>query len=152
MIVNTGRARARNGFVLAAALLALLLIAALVAGVFFASTEATRMGAAAADRQLALTAGESEIERTIAAWNAVDARAAVIGGTVASSGGASGIPVAVFVTRIDSAVYWIVADAGPPHPGTVMRSRIGAFVRVRTTADGSTTVDRIPERWWSELF
>jgi hypothetical protein len=152
MIVNTGKVRARNGFVLAAALLALLLIAALVAGVFFASTEATRIGAAAADRQLALSAGESEIERTIAGWNAVDARAAAIGGTVASTNGASGMPVAVFVTRIDSAVYWIVADAGPPHPGTVLRSRIGAFVRVRRAADGSTSVDRIPERWWSELF
>lgn len=152
MIVNTGKAGARNGFVLAAALLALLLIAALVAGVFFASTEATRMGAAAADRQLALSAGESEIERTIGGWNAAGARGAAIGGTLATSSGASGMPVAVFVTRIDSAVYWIVADAGPPHPGTVIGSRIGAFVRVRTTANGSTMVDRISERWWSELF
>jgi len=46
----------RNGFALAAALLALLLIAALVTGVFFAATEETHVGAASAERQLTLSA------------------------------------------------------------------------------------------------
>ena len=87
----------RRGFALAAALLALTLIAVLVAGVFFATMEETRVGAAVAERQLALSAAESAIEMIIA-------------------------------------------------------RRIGAVVSVKTALDGSITVDRVSERWWSELF
>jgi hypothetical protein len=152
MIVNLGKAPDRRGFVLASALLAVLLIAALVAGVFFASTEATRMSVAATDRQLALDAAESSIERTRRAWSAAGVPVLGIGETRSGSDPDAKMPVVVYVTRTDSVVYWIVADAGPPHPGSGIASRIGAFLRVRTAAGGSITVDRISERWWSQLF
>jgi hypothetical protein len=152
MIVNTTKEQGRRGFVLASALLALLLIAALVAGVFFASTEATRMGVAAADRQLALGAAESAIERTLRAWSGGAAAALEIGESHQSRDAEAEMPVAVYVTRVDSVVYWIVADAGPAHPASGIATRIGAFVRLRRAVDGSITVDRISERWWSELF
>ncbi|HZD85100.1 MAG TPA: hypothetical protein VE052_04235, partial [Gemmatimonadaceae bacterium] len=45
----------RKGFALAAALLALLLIAALIPGVFYATTDEARIGTAARERQLALS-------------------------------------------------------------------------------------------------
>jgi Tfp pilus assembly protein PilX len=151
MIVNIPEAHERKGFVLAAALLAVLLIAALVAGVFFASTEATRMGVATSDRQLALSAAESSIERRIAAWSAV-AEGASVGETRSASDGAGGMPAAVYVTRLDSSVYWIVADAGPPRAASSIGSRIGVLVRVSTSPDGSSSVHRIPGRWWSEIF
>jgi hypothetical protein len=152
MIVNTAKEPERGGFILASALLALLLIAALVAGVFFASTEATRMGVAAAERQLALSAAESAVEGAMISWSSADSRVVAVGGTLTTTDGASGMPVSVYLTRIDSVLYWIVADAGPPHPGSGISSRIGAFACARTSADGSTSLDRIPERWWSELF
>jgi type II secretory pathway pseudopilin PulG len=152
MIVITAKERNRSGFILASALLALLLIAALVAGVFYASSEATRMGAAAADRQLALGAAESAIERTLRAWNAASGSSLRIGASYQSDDAEAEMPVALYITRVDSVVYWIVADAGPPHPGSGIASRIGVFARWRRAADGSITVDRISERWWSELF
>jgi hypothetical protein len=152
MIVNTAKALGRRGFVLASALLALLLIAALVAGVFFASTEATRMGVAAADRQLALGAAESAIERTLRAWSPASPTVLGMGETRQSNDAEGEMPIAVYITRLDSVVYWIVADAGPAHPGSGIASRIGAFARVRRGVDGSIMVDRISERWWSELF
>ncbi|HEY1952431.1 MAG TPA: hypothetical protein VGG76_06460 [Gemmatimonadaceae bacterium] len=144
--------RGRKGFVLASALLALLLIAALVAGVFFASTEVTRTGVAGVDGNLARMAAEASIERALAGWNFGVRSAAPVGQASSASDDAAGMPATVYITRLDSTVYWIVADAGPPRPQSVIRSRIGAFVRTRASADGSTTVDRIPERWWSELL
>src|SRR3954471_17332877 len=107
MIVNTAKERAREGFVLASALLALLLIAALVAGVFFASTEATRMGIAAADRQLALAAAESAVERGMVSWSSADSRVVAIGRTLTMTDEENGMPVSVYLTRIDSVLFWI---------------------------------------------
>ena len=61
-------ARAGAGFALPAALLMILLIAALIAGVFSAITEETRIGVATSDRQHALWSAESAVELTIAAF------------------------------------------------------------------------------------
>jgi Tfp pilus assembly protein PilX len=152
MIVNSAKEPERRGFILASAVFALLLIAALVAGVFFASTEATRMGVAAADRQFALFAAESAVEGAMVSWSSAGSRVVAIGQTLTTTDRVSGMPVSGYLTRVDSVLFWIVADAGPPHPGSGVRSRIGAFVRARTAADGSTSLDRISERWWSELF
>ena len=142
----------REGFILASVLLAMLLIAALVAGVFFASAEATRMGVASGDRQLAMSAAESAVEVAIASWDPPAANATDIGQTRSTVGSEAGMPVAVYITRVDSALYWILADAGPPRASSAIASRVGAFVRVRTLADGTASVERISERWWSELF
>jgi hypothetical protein len=152
MIVIGRKELQREGFVLASVLLAVLLIAALVAGVFFASGEATRMGVAAGDRQLALSAAESAVEAVIGGWELSMARAIDIGETRSRVGSDAGMRVAVYITRVDSALYWVLADAGPPRAASAVASRIGAFVRVRTAADGSASVDRIGERWWSEIF
>jgi Tfp pilus assembly protein PilX len=142
----------RDGFVLAAALLALMLIAALVAGVLFAATEETRIGAASVHRQLTLSAAESAIEATIADWQRRLPVPSAVGETRSLGTESLGVAVAVYVTRLDSTIYWIVADAGDaPFQAGVTR-RIGALVTVKTAPDGSISVDRISERWWSELF
>jgi type II secretory pathway pseudopilin PulG len=145
------RGEDRNGFVLAAALLALVLIAALVAGVLFSATEETRIGAASTRRQLALSAAESAIEATIADWRSRWPAPSVVGDTRSIGLEDLGVPVIVYVTRLDSTIYWIVADAGDAAQSGVRR-RIGTLVTVKDAPDGSITVDRIRERWWSELF
>lgn len=142
----------RNGFALAAALLALLLIAALVAGVFFATTEETRIGRASADRQVTLLAAESAIEMTIAAWSVAGTERIDVAGTRSSTLEGLGAPVTVYVTRLDSTLYWVVADAGDHSPWSGSARRIGTVVTARTGPDRSITIDRIPERSWSELF
>jgi len=142
----------RNGFALAAALIALLLIAALVAGVFFAATEETHIGAASAERQLTLSAAESAIEVTIAGWSGEPIGPIGIGGTRTTDIEELGAPVAVHITRLDSTLYWIVADATAPSNGSRLARRIGVVVRVSWSADHSIIIDRISERSWSELF
>jgi hypothetical protein len=61
-------------------------------------------------------------------------------------------PVMVYVTRLDSSRYWVVADAGSVSPNSGIARRVGVVVRAARAADGSMNIDRISERAWSELF
>ena len=142
----------RRGFALVASLLSLALIAALAASVLFAATEETRIGSASAAGQLALSAAESAIEVTLANWTGGPGPPVGIGGAQSTSVDWFGTPVSVTVTRLDSTLYWVVADGGTASSQASPARRIGAFVRVEVMPDRSITVDRIQERWWSELF
>jgi hypothetical protein len=142
----------RKGFALAAALLVLLLVSALVTGAFVAATEETKVGIAEVERHLAFVAGESAIEMTIATFRPDTTAAIGLAGTKAIPIGDLEAPIIVYVTRLDSALYWIVADAGES-PGEARASRrIGVVARAVATPDHSIIIDRISERWWSELF
>ena len=143
---------ARVGFALPAALLMILLIAALVAGVFSAITEETRIGVASAERQLALLSAESAVELTITSLSAVAGDSIGIGETRYRSVEGLAATTMVYVTRLDSSRYWVVADAGSASPNSGIARRVGVVVRAARAADGSMTIDRISERAWSELF
>jgi Tfp pilus assembly protein PilX len=141
------------GIALPAALLTILLIAALVAGVFSAITEETRIGVAASERQLALLAAESAVEITISSLSELAAGDSVgIGETRSRPVEGLAAPTMVYVTRLDSSRYWVVADAGGASPNSGIARRVGVVVRAARPADGSMTIDRISERAWSELF
>jgi Tfp pilus assembly protein PilX len=142
----------RNGFALVAALLALMLIAALIPGVFYATTDEARIGAASAERQLALSAAESAIETALAEWTATAIAPLPVGETSSAHLDWSGVPVQLYVTRLDSTLYWIVAEAGAVSSMSGVTRRIGAVVSAQNAPGGSITIDRISERWWSELF
>jgi hypothetical protein len=144
--------RPRKGLALPAALLVLLLVSALVTGVFVAATEETRVGIAAVERHLAFVAAESAIETTIAAFRADTTAAIGLAGTKTIPIGDLEMPVIVYVTRLDSALYWIVADAGASPVEARASRRIGVVVRAIAAPDHSIIIDRISERWWSELF
>ena len=144
--------RARKGFALAAALLVLLLVSALVTGAFVAATEETKVGIAGVERHLAFVAAESAIETTIATFR-VDPTAPVgLPGTKTIPIGDLEAPVIVYVTRLDSTLYWIVADAGGSPVDATASRRIGVVARAVAAPDHSIVIDRISERWWSELF
>jgi hypothetical protein len=144
--------RRRKGFALAAALLVLLLVSALVTGVFVAATEETRIGIAGVERHLAFVAAESAIETTIASFRPDTTDGIGLGGTKTIAIGDLDVPVIVYVTRLDSTLYWIVADAGAPPVEARASRRIGIVVRAIAAPDHSIIIDRISERWWSELF
>jgi len=147
-----GPGQLRSGFALPAALLAVLLIAALIAGAFGAVTEETRMGAAAADRQHALLSGETALEVVISAQSASQGDSIAVGETRSRQVGGLEVPVVVYTTRLDSSHYWLVADAGDTASGSGIARRIGLVVRATNRPSGSMTIDRIAERAWSELF
>ena len=149
--VQRGQNGDRDGFALLAALLATLLIAALVTGAFSATTEETRIAAAAADRQAALTSAESAIEQGISTLSSPSETPMSIGETrqwgIAGPG-----EIVVHITRLDSSRYWIVAAAGSNSSSSGISRRIGVVVRTRDMAGHSISIDRISERGWSELF
>lgn len=142
----------RTGFALAAALLALLLISALVTGVFFAATEETKIGVTSVERQFALAAAESAIEMTIASWNADFVGPIGVSVTSTVLVGASEMSAMVYITRLDSTLYSIVAEASARSGSSRVSRRIGVIVRALRTADDSIVIDRISERSWSELL
>lgn len=147
-----GRRFGKEGFALPAALLAVLLIAALIAGVFSATTDEMRMGVAANERQLALLGAESAIERAITALCESPNDSIGVGETRSRPVEGLGVPAVVYITRLDSSLYWLVADAGGPSPNSGVARRIGVVVREKRGLGDSITVDRISERSWSELF
>jgi hypothetical protein len=142
----------RQGFVLVAALLAIVLIAALVAGVLFAAAETTRVGSAAAIRERALIASESALVTAITGATASLPASIGVGGTTSYRADAEDWQVVVYITRLDSATYWIVSDARQPSSDMGAHKRVGAFVRTAVRDDHSISIDPISDLAWVELF
>lgn len=133
-------------------LLALLLIAALIAGAFSGTTEETRMGAAAAHRQAALMTAESAIELAITSLSSSANAQIGVGETRSQQIEGLAGPAIVYITRLDSSLYWLVADAASASPNSGVARRVGVVVRAKSGSEDSITIDRISERAWSELF
>jgi hypothetical protein len=110
------------------------------------------MGAAAADRQHALLSAESALEIIISARSASPQDSIGVGETRSSQVDGLEVPVVVYVTRFDSSLYWLVADAGDTSSRSGIARRIGVVVRTRSGPAGSIIIDRVYERGWSELF
>jgi hypothetical protein len=143
---------ARKGFALAAALLAVVLIGALVAGVLFATTEETKAGAIGVDREAALYACEAAIAITITdpALRLPDSIG--VQGTISNHIGGRGPEIIVYITRLDSTMYSILAESVPELGGAGGAHRIGVVVTSSIAADGSIAIDPISERPWFEVF
>lgn len=142
----------RRGFILAAALLVVVLIAVLVAGVFFATMEESHIAGTSSSRELALNAAELAIDDAVSHWRDRAGQAIGPSGEQVSTFSARGVAVDVTVTRLDATLYSIVAQArSPSSTGAAMR-RIGVVVSAPKGIDHSIVIDPIPERWWLELL
>jgi Tfp pilus assembly protein PilX len=142
----------RKGFVLAAALLVVLMIAVLVAGVFLATMEEGHIAATSAAREEALIAAESALADAIAGWSGPATQSIGVAGEELSTISGASMPVSLIVTRLDSTLYSIVAEARTSSSHSQATRRIGVMVSVKTSADHSTVIDPISELWWSEFL
>lgn len=140
----------RRGFVLAAALLVVVLIAALIAGVFFATMEESHIADTALSRDLALHTAESAIDQTISGWHDRSGQPIGLAGEELSTFWEASMTVSVSITRLDSTLYSIVAEARSPSSTNLATRRISAVVSSQNPLNNSILVDPIPERWWSE--
>ena len=145
-------AQDRRGFVLVTALMATVLIGALAAGVVFATTEDTKVGRTAVARDIALMGTESAIATKISDPTTALPGSVGPAGTMSYQVGDPGSRVIVYITRLDSAMYWIVAEAIPDTVHSGATSRIGVVVNAVKNDDASTTINPIFQRAWSELF
>jgi Tfp pilus assembly protein PilX len=142
----------RRGFVLAAGLLVIVLIAVLIAGVFFATMEESHIARTAASRERALNAAESAIEETIGSWGDRARQPVGVGGEQLSTFSTGDVSVDVSVIRLDSTLYSIVAQARSRSSTSAAMRRIGVILSTQNSIDRSIPIDPIPERWWLELL
>lgn len=141
----------RAGFALAIALLAVVLIAALLAALFFAVNEETRTGSATARRNDALAAAETAINAGLAQLRteALDQR---VGAVETRSLPAGGLSSVVYVTRLDSSLFWLVASVASDRNAGVSTRRIGVLATASQRQDDSIRIVRVTRRGWSELY
>jgi hypothetical protein len=132
--------------------MAMVLIGALAAGVVFATTEDTKAGSTAVARDIAMMATESAIATKISDPTTVLPGTIGPAGTMPYQVGGPGSRVIVYITRLDSAMYWIVADAIPDTVHSGATSRIGVVVNAVKSDDGSTIINPTFQLAWSELF
>jgi len=126
------------------------LIGALVAGVLFATREETRLTAVGIAREVALNACESAMTVTDPGLRLPDSIG--VEGTISRQVGGLGPKIIVHITRIDSALYSIVAESvGEPARAGVPR-RVGVVVKSSIALDHSIAIDPISERAWFDLF
>jgi hypothetical protein len=141
-----------RGFALVAAVLAIVLIGAMVSSVVFATTEDTKLGATGIARQVGMMAAESAVASTLLAGPSVIPDSIGLSHTASARITGPGNHVVVYVTRLDSTMFWVVAEVGADANGPVARRRIGIFARTERRADGSAGIAPISQRAWSELF
>jgi hypothetical protein len=138
--------------VLLAALLAIVLIGALVTGVMFATTEDTRAGSAGVAREAAMIAVESAIANTVVDATTQLPASIGVNATTSRMLDYRGQSISVYITRLDSALLLIVGESGRDASQSGARRRVGVLVTTMNRADGSTSIDPISKRAWSELF
>ncbi len=147
-------ATARNGFVLVAALVALVVIALLITGAFFASGQELGVARNELRDQQAFGFAEYAVARAIESWDG-PARELMTPGQTVQLAPVSNTTLhsSAFVTRLDTALYVIVAEGRiVSGDGSGLRSRVG--VVVRTVRDGAPINPpmRVTEQPWSELY
>ena len=141
--------RDRHGFVLIAALIAIVLIALLITGAFFASGQEMSISRAVLRDQQTFAYAEYAMAHAISGWSVAD-RSRMAPGETQSLATSSDDPLeaTVFVTRLDSAIYSVVAEARLlTADGYGLRRRVGLVVR-----GDRTPPIRLPEQAWSELY
>lgn len=140
------------GFALATALLAIILVTALLAALFFAVNEETRTGSAIARRDHALAAAESALEAGLDHLRTRPPDYSSIGAVESRSMDVEGLPGVVHITRLDSGLFWLVAVVGSEGDPGAMARRIGVLASAFPGSSDSITIVRVAPRGWSELF
>ena len=126
--------RRRTGFALPAAIIALVLLSALVAGALFVSNEELRSGRGDASDQRALAAAEWALDRVILAWDTQRNTAQAVGATtvLVTESGPPNDSLVVTATRVQRDAFWMTATAtaGGDGRGIPARHTIGASLRL----------------------
>jgi hypothetical protein len=135
--------------VLVAAIVAIVVIALLITGAFYATGQEVSVSRAELRDQQTFAYAEYAMAHAITEWSSADRSRMAVGQT-SSLATSSDDPLrsTVFVTRLDSAIYSVVAEARLLTPdANGLARRVGLLVR----GDRSPPI-RLPEQAWSELY
>jgi type II secretory pathway pseudopilin PulG len=144
----------RRGFVLVAALVALVLIALLITGAFFASAQDVAVARAELRDQQAFAFAEYAAAHALESWDTVASERMTVGQTVIlQSTPDPPLDGSVFITRLDSALFVVVAEGRVTTADAhSLRRRIGITVRSIVNGARVTPPQRVTEQAWSELY
>lgn len=146
--------RPRAAFALVAALAAIVLIAVLITGVLFASTQETHATRAAMLDQQAAAYAERVALLAIAEWNCAVCDSMQVGAVIIRST-ATDPPLesTVYTTRLDSALYLVVAEGRIVVAGTArIRRRISIAVVTRRDSLGMTQASPVRGHAWAATY
>jgi type II secretory pathway pseudopilin PulG len=132
------RNRLRDGFALPAALFAVVLVSAFVAGALFVATEELRTGREDGADQRALAAAEWALDRAILTWDPRRNGTQPIGrtDTIAAEYGAPNDTTVVTATRVQRRAVWLAA--------TATRGGDGRAIPARRTVAASLRLVNVP--------
>lgn len=144
----------RPAFALAAALAAIVLIAVLVTGVLFATGQESRATRYAILDQQAFAYAELAASRAIASFNTATMADAGAGDVTAYMPPRDDrLESTVFITKLDSALFFIVAEGRvAAADASRLRRRVGIVVRSTRDSSGIERVVRISEQAWAALY
>ncbi len=108
----------RRGFALAVSLLAIVIIGALIAGAFFASTQESRVGRSTLTQQRAFSAAEYGLNETVATFDKSlnltmvpgDVQQLTYNSSSAAGTQPSGARANVKLTKLNNSLYWVVSE------------------------------------------
>lgn len=146
--------KCRQGFALAAALIAIVLIAAMVTGALFATHQETSATAAEVVDQQASAYAERAAFLTVAYWACAECDAMTVGSVIVRSP-ANDPPLesTVYVTRLDSALFLVTAEGRIVSSSSVRaRRRISIAVGTSRDSSGVSRAFRVSEQAWSSAY
>jgi hypothetical protein len=144
----------RRGFVLVAALVALVIIAVIVTGAFFASGQELVVARNELRDQQAFSYAEYAAAKAVESWSVAVADSITVGQAKRVATLPRGmLDSDVFVTKLDTALYLVSADARlRPADASGLHRRVGILVQ---TIQGGAPVNppvRVSGHAWSELY
>jgi hypothetical protein len=162
------RATLRQGMALPIALAAIVAVGALIAGVFFASTQEYRVGRNSLATQQAMQAAEVGLSSIVSSWTPARTNATRVGNSVTLANlEIDGVTVQRQYTRVSPTTFWVTATAikgGGALEGRAVK-RLNTIIRIETpdfkimgavtargtiSASGATTIsgtDSLPAGW-----
>jgi hypothetical protein len=147
-------AKHRDGFALAAALLALVLVSVMVTGALFATSQETHASEAEVLDTRAAAYAERAVLKEIDSWNGSSCDALAPGGVIIDNPPADPpLESTVFITRLDSAVFLVVGEGRIASSGSFrIRRRVAIAVRIARDAQGVEHALRVSEQAWTALY
>lgn len=112
----------RRGFALALAMFGIVVIGAIVTGVFYASTQDYRLSRNQLVQERALAVAEYGLNRVVAEWNLADNTRLIAGDTLVKVYTVNGDIDSVWTTKLNTYTFWIVS-VGRSGSGTELESR-----------------------------
>src|SRR5687768_6330093 len=144
----------RRGFILVAALVALVIIALIITGAFFASGQELVVARNELRDQQAFSYAEYSAAKALERWNAAARDSMSTGETQRLAALSRGLLQSeVFVTKLDTALYLIAADGMVRSAdAAALRRSVGVVVRTLRNGTPVNPPFRVSGQAWTELY